>query len=87
VILQYLPASSAYRKVSNPEIIWESAESLPMLIAALIDDVRVGNWIHAGAKSSNRPKPIPRPGTKPSVKQTVGRAVPIEEMDKLLGRT
>lgn len=72
--LAHDPATNTYRSIGGP---W-NLETL--LLAAVIDDVRLGNYILAAANSPKGknplplPKPIPRPGVEeqPS-NQTVKR--------------
>jgi len=64
-----LPPESASKRELNDG--WANSE---MLLAELVDIVRLNLWSKSkdGAKSRNRPKPIPRPGVV-QPKQRAGR--------------
>lgn len=56
-----------------------------LLLAEVADAVRVANWQRGSAKKNEYPKPIPRPGVKPTT-QTYGKgALPIDDMAEWLG--
>lgn len=69
VLITHLPADSPYgRAVLGDDHIWTLDAQL---LAAIHDRLAAANWQRAGGKGQ-RPKPIPRPGTRPEVKKYGG---------------
>lgn len=67
--IAHLPADSPYgRAVLGEDHIWGLTEQL---LAAVHDRLAAANWQRAGGKGP-RPKPIPRPGTRPEIKKYGG---------------
>lgn len=66
---------------------WSDVRATPMLLAALVDEVRYVSWEVAQANSrhdlrSRMPRPIPRPGVADGGRQTVGSdPVPASEFE------
>lgn len=84
-VLRQSPRSSAFFRSQNPEAHeWGLPE---LLLAEVADAVRVSNWQRGEGKRADYPKPIPRPGVKPTA-QTYGKeAIPISDMAEWLGWT
>lgn len=79
------PASSLARAVEGPDLQWTLTAQL---IAAVYDQTQYSNYLLrrlAGDDKADLPEPLPRPGVKPTTVQWAGKAVTIEEMDRLLG--
>lgn len=55
-----------------------------MLLAAVADGLAVLAWQNGGGSNSNRPVPIPRPGSRP-VKAWDASVVEIDALNELLG--
>lgn len=75
--LKYLGHDSALVSELNPDTAyWEGERRLPMLIAALIDEISSLRWesvvarIPKGHKKPPQPKPYPRPGVDVGAKRT-----------------
>lgn len=63
--------------------VWGITEQL---LAAAVDALNGANWQRGGGKQRDKPKPIPRPGTRNEESKSFGRdAVTIEEIDDFLG--
>lgn len=84
-LLSQAPRSSALFRALYPEEHEWNLTSL--LLAEVVDAVRVANWQRGSGKRADYPKPIPRPGVTPE-STTYGKgAVPIDEMAEWLGWT
>lgn len=60
------------------------------LLAGIFDQLAAANWQRAGDENAERPKPLPRPGSKESQPTkggniAEGKPVTTEEMDRLMG--
>lgn len=86
VIVRRMPyADSALAAEMNPaDSPWTLAEHL---LAELVDVQRLALWAKTkdGSKNRNRPKPIERPGNRPT-RIGAGNGMSFEEMDAWLGR-
>lgn len=84
LLLEYLPADSATRRLVNPEGAgWGVTEHL---LAAAVDTLRGANWQRGGGKGS-KPKALPRPGLQGPRTETHGHVDrPPQEVDAYLKR-
>ena len=84
----YLPEESATFRVIHPE---ESAWGLrEQLLAEAVDTLHWLQWAKTkdGAKNTNRPRPVPRPGVDDGSETEVkhfGEPVPLDELLDFLG--
>lgn len=58
VYIEQLPPGSATWNATGGDSAWNVQEHLT---ANLLDAQNIGNWIAAGGKPSDKPKPVPRP--------------------------
>lgn len=68
MICEQAPSGSALARSHR-----EGWTDLALLLAAVIDEQRLANWLQTedATKGRNRPDPIPRPGVKPSADKDV----------------
>lgn len=77
VLVRGLPPQSATVQAAEPDTRWSLTDHL---LAAVVDELRLGNWLQSkdGHANRNRPQPIPRPGVagRETVKWGNARGVP-----------
>lgn len=78
-------ASALYRAINPDDWPW-SMEA--QLLAAAVDELRVGNWQRGRGKKRDFPKPITRPGVEPDSTTYGGKKpLPMDDMAEWLGWT
>ncbi|MST50569.1 hypothetical protein [Mobiluncus porci] len=80
IILMHCPPeqSALRRAMLGEDAVWTFEAQL---LAALIDEIRVGNWQRQGKRNAPKPKPIPRPGVRQE-STTYGKdPIPISRFD------
>ena len=84
VIVRQQPRDSALIRAQDPDTAhWGMTEHLLAIVA---DAARLGVWQRGGGKKSDRPKPIPRPGSETEQKKVhKGDVMPVDEMAAWLG--
>jgi hypothetical protein len=85
VIVKQSPRDSAvHRSIVGEDHAWGLNEQL---LAALFDVLAVANWQRGGDGGAKKPEPLMRPGVKKNRGDVVaqGKAVPMDEMNALLG--
>lgn len=82
-VIDNLGVGSAFYRHHNPDA--SEWDIYSMLLADVVDSVRVANWQRGSGKRSEYPEPIVRPGYEPLKETFGGKPVSLEEMDKLLG--
>lgn len=65
MLLRQLPESARTRvAVTDPDVLEDAPWNLTnLLLASVVDTLNLANWQRGG--KGKRPRPIPRPGTKP----------------------
>jgi len=87
-IIKQSPRESAIVRATQPDShMWSHTD---FILALLYDKQAEHNWMISkdGARGHKRPKPLPRPGLvdpNTEITQIRGKAVPIEEMERILG--
>lgn len=85
---QHLPATSELFKELYPEEAkdadWQNNAILPQLVATLIDELRVFQWMFAQSKSKRNiknkfPEPIKRPGITDKTKKYGKDPIPVSD--------
>ena len=84
VIIRQQPRDSALVRSMDPDTAhWGMSEHLLAIVA---DAARLGVWQRGGGKKSDRPKPIPRPGSDEGHKKVhKGDVLPMDQMAAWLG--
>lgn len=86
VIVRQSPLDSAiHRSMTGPDYVWGLQEHL---LAAVFDVLAAANWQRGGDEHAKKPERLKRPGVEKRVDGELvaqGKAVPIEDMDALLG--
>lgn len=85
IVKQSPPDSAIYRSTAGPDHAWGLQEHL---LAGVFDLLAAANWQRAGDEKAKRPERLERPGVKKQIDGQVlahGKAVPIEDMNALLG--
>lgn len=87
MIARQSPRDSAiYLSMSGADAQWGLQEHL---LAAIFDSLAVANWQRGGDENATKPERLERPGVKKQVNgldgDLQGKAVPIEDMNALLG--
>ena len=70
-LIDHLSPQASVWRVIDPDVVWTPDL---MLLAALVDEIRVLRWEFEKVNfkgKSKRPEPIPRPGVQPSVERDV----------------
>lgn len=80
MLVEYLPRESAYAREVHPTTEWSAAE---YLLASTVDLLSSANWQRGGGKGK-RPKPLPRPGEKPTSTRYGSTGRSVGEMRRLL---
>jgi hypothetical protein len=84
-LIRHLPLDSATARAQHGEAVaWSDTEHL---LAGIVDLLAGANWQRAQAGSKNRiprPKPLPRPGQKPTERRYGSTNLSAENVKKLL---
>lgn len=79
-----VPGTPLHRAVNPDDGMWDHQS---MLLADIVDAVRVLAWQNAGGKKKDRPQPIPRPGVvEKQTKQFGSQQMEITDMQEWLAR-
>lgn len=84
-VVTQAPADSALYRAMNPgEADWTLST---LLLAEVVDSLRIATWQRGGGKKKDYPKPVPRPGITPD-STTYGKgAVSMDQIADWLGWT
>lgn len=81
VVHEQAPSESALARRHR-----EGWTDVALLLATVVDELRIANWLQTedGAKGRNQPQPIPRPGVKSNEgRQVLGKSEGFETADDL----
>lgn len=79
-----VPGSPLHRAVNPDDELWDHHS---MLLADVVDAVRVLAWQNSGGKKKDKPAPIPRPGVVEKQKKQFGsQQMEITDMQEWLAR-
>lgn len=82
VVVNHSGPQSALARVTNPEMAaWASGAVVPWLLATVADLLAAANWQRAGKNSAPKPKPIPRPDSKPAGSRYGSEPIPVSEFE------
>jgi hypothetical protein len=90
IFVKYSPKESALYRVTHPPTMEDQWDLVPQLLAGMFDMQAVTNYLLqrlGGNERATHPDPLPRPGVeaKKDPEKFVGKPVPMDEMDALLG--
>lgn len=81
IAMQSPPTSALVRAIQPERAAWAAGLVTADLLALVADLLAVANWQRQGKRNAQRPKPITRPGDKPSASSWGAEPIPIRDFD------